>query len=172
QALNYTIQNECDFNWTHTQNILLYQPTVNYIKNIVNSQPIADDFYEKYSKFIDKFGARPSGSSTLERAIDHMVDLTFQSGLNDVWTESVKVPHWQRGYESLTMILPRTRNMTILGLGPSVPTPTAGIVAEVVVVNSFTELETIAHTVPGKIVLFNAHFTSYQETVKYRQYCA
>ncbi|XP_023951079.2 carboxypeptidase Q-like [Bicyclus anynana] len=138
----------------------------------MKSDPIADDFYEKYTKFIDTFGARPSGSPTLERAIDHMVDLTLDTSFNDVWTENVTVPHWERGYESLTMTLPYTRNISILGLGPSVPTPAAGMTAEVIVVNSFSELEANYNDAEGKIVLFNAHFTTYEETVKYRRNCA
>lgn len=45
----------------------------------------------RYEKFIDTFGARPSGSDVLERAIDHMINLTIQNGVNDITTEDVKV---------------------------------------------------------------------------------
>lgn len=45
----------------------------------------------RYEKFIDEFGARPSGSDVLERAIDHMINLTIENGVNDVTTEDVMV---------------------------------------------------------------------------------
>ncbi|XP_034825547.1 carboxypeptidase Q-like [Maniola hyperantus] len=133
--------------------------------NIITTQPISTDFYHKYSTFIDQFGPRPSGSPILERAIDHMINLTLDSGINDIRTESVTVPYWKRGDESLTMILPVTKNIAILGLGPSVPTPLNGITAEVIIVKCFPELD---ESVQGKIVLFNVPFTTYEETVNYR----
>ncbi|NIT61926.1 MAG: peptidase M28 family protein, partial [Aliifodinibius sp.] len=40
--------------------------------------------------------------------------------------------------------------------------------AEVIVVKNFKELEHIKDEVAGKIVLFNAEFTSYGRTVQYR----
>lgn len=44
----YRSYNEaCSLNWTRSKEILLYKPTVNTITNIVNSPPIAEDFYEK-----------------------------------------------------------------------------------------------------------------------------
>lgn len=84
---------------------------------------------------------------------------------------NLQVPYWKRGYESLTMIQPHIRNMTLLGLGPSVPTPPNGITAEVVVLKDFSELD-INHRLQGKIVLINAHFTEYEETKRYRQHFA
>jgi carboxypeptidase Q len=56
----------------------------------------------------------------------------------------------------------------MLGLGGSVGTPPGGIRGEVVVVGSFEELERRADEARGRIVLFDAPFTSYGETVQYR----
>jgi carboxypeptidase Q len=56
----------------------------------------------------------------------------------------------------------------MLGLGGSVATPTGGITAEVIVVKSFDELQSVKDEVRGKIVLYNAEFTSYGRTVQYR----
>ena len=58
--------------------------------------------------------------------------------------------------------------MQILGLGGSVGTPRGGITADVLVVDSFGELDERAAEADGKIVLFNAPFTSYGQTVAYR----
>ncbi len=54
------------------------------------------------------------------------------------------------------------------GLGGSIGTPPDGISAPVLVVRSFDELRQLAVEAAGRIVLFNAPFTSYGETVQYR----
>jgi carboxypeptidase Q len=56
----------------------------------------------------------------------------------------------------------------MLGLGGSVGTPPAGITAPVLVVSSFEELEQRRAEARGKIVLFDAPFTTYEETRLYR----
>jgi carboxypeptidase Q len=56
----------------------------------------------------------------------------------------------------------------MLGLGGSIATPPGGITADVFVVSTFTELTQKAAQARGKIVLFDAPFTSYGETVQYR----
>jgi carboxypeptidase Q len=59
-------------------------------------------------------------------------------------------------------------DLPMLGLGGSVGTPTDGITAEVLVVESYEELERRAAEARGKIVLFDVPFTTYGETVQYR----
>jgi carboxypeptidase Q len=63
---------------------------------------------------------------------------------------------------------PHDRKLPLLGLGGSAGTSDAGITAPVLVVSSFEELERRSSEAKGKIVLFNAPFTRYDETVKYR----
>jgi carboxypeptidase Q len=66
------------------------------------------------------------------------------------------------------MILPRRAKIAMLGLGTSVPTPEAGITAEILVVTSFDDLETKRALVPGKIVLYNPPWTTYSNVSIYR----
>lgn len=80
-----------------------------------------------------------------------------------------QVPRWERGAESITMLEPRKKKMSVLGLGRSVSTPINGITAEVVVISNFTQLDnTPEEKIKGKIVLYVPIFTTYGETVKYR----
>lgn len=124
--------------------------------------------YDRLGRMCDKFGHRLSGSESLEGAIDWIVKEMKNDGFDTVYTEKVMVPHWIRGKESCSMILPRKNDMTILGLGGTVATPEFGIEAEIFVAKDFTHLRANSDKVKGKIVLFNVPFTKYGETVAYR----
>ncbi len=124
--------------------------------------------YKQLGYLCNTFGPRLSGSKNLEYALDWIIGEMHQDGFDVVKGEPVKVPAWVRGAESARLIKPFKKDLAMLGLGGSVGTPKHGIRSEVVVVDSFAELETIKDKVKGKIVLFNAPFTSYGETVQYR----
>jgi len=124
--------------------------------------------YERLAYLTDHIGNRLSGSAALERGIEWAVAEMKKDGLDNVRAEKVMVPHWVRGEESLEMISPVTRSLNILGLGNSVGTPEAGITAAVVVVRNFDELEALGEKVRGKIVAYNAPFTTYGASVLYR----
>ncbi len=126
------------------------------------------DAYARLTELVETFGPRISGSVALERAIDWIAEEMDADGFDNVHTERVMVPHWVRGEESLEMILPWPRTLPMLGLGFSVGTPPGGIRGEVLVVNSFDDLEERADEAAGRIVLFNVPFTTYGETVQYR----
>jgi carboxypeptidase Q len=78
------------------------------------------------------------------------------------------IPKWVRGEESAQMIAPWKKNLHMLGLGGSIGTGPNGVTSEVIVVNSFEDLEARSSEAKGKIVLFNVPFTSYGKTVQYR----
>lgn len=124
--------------------------------------------YERLAELTDRFGHRFSGSESLERAIDWILEEMRGDGLANVRGEPVTVPRWVRGQESATLIEPRQLAMPMLGLGGSIGTPPEGITAEVLVVSSYVELEQRAAEARGRIVLFDVPFTNYGETVQYR----
>lgn len=111
-----------------------------------------------------------SGSQNLENAIDYMVDTMKNVGLSNVHTENATIPHWERGYENADLISPRKQNLKMTGLGTSVGTPRGGIIANVIVVESFKEFESVPpERVRGNIVLFAPKWESYGKTVIYRR---
>ncbi len=124
--------------------------------------------YNRLAYICDTFGPRLSGSKNLENAIDWVLAEMEKDGLSNVHGERVKVPVWIRGKESAKLIKPFAKDLAVLGLGGSISTPRQGIRREVIVVDSFEELEQRKDEVRGKIVLFNAAFTNYGETVQYR----
>jgi carboxypeptidase Q len=116
-----------------------------------------------------RIGNRLSGSDSLDKAIAWSAEEMKKAGLANVRTIPVKVPHWVRGRESAEMLEPLQKPLFMLGLGGSIATPAADITADVVAVSTFDELEKLGRgAVTGKIVLYDAPFITYGQTVVYR----
>lgn len=124
--------------------------------------------WERLAELCDRFGPRYAGTTNLEAAIDWILSEMKRDGLDAVRGEPVEVTHWVRGRESVEMVAPHVEALPMLGLGGSVGTGPGGITAPALVVASFEELERRATEAQGKIVVFNAPFTSYGETVRFR----
>lgn len=135
---------------------------------IIGAALTSDRGYQRLAYLTDHIGHRLSGSVSLERAIAWALAEMKRDGLDHVRGEKVMVPHWVRGEESLELTTPVALKLSMLGLGNSIATPPEGIVAEAVVVRSFDELEALGERIRGKIVVYNAPFTNYGETVRYR----
>src|SRR2546426_3665829 len=127
---------------------------------IINTALEDNSGYEKLAYLCDRIGNRISGSPALERAIEWAAAQMKKDGLENVVTPAVKVPHWVRGQESAWLIEPVRQPLHMLGLGGSIATPKDGITAPVVVVASFSDLESRGRAaVEGKIVLYTVPFT-------------
>lgn len=129
----------------------------------------SDDAWNKLVELCDGVGHRLSGSPQLARAVDWAVERMELDGLENVRRQRALVPVWIRGEESAHLVSPRRLELAMLGLGRSVGTPPGGITAPVVVVSDFAALDALpARDVEGRMVLWNAPFVTYSETVKYR----
>lgn len=128
---------------------------------------IQDNAYEELVHLSDRIGHRLAGSDSLALAVEWSRQEMEKDGLVST-TESVMVPVWIRGSESLTSLAPRERELRILGLGNSIGTPPEGIEGDVLVVDSFEHLQSLADAAKGKIVVFDVPFTDYGSTVAYR----
>lgn len=138
-------------------------------RRLIDAALHSDYAWQRLCELCDGIGPRLSGSPELAAAVDWAEAAMREDGLENVRGQPVMVPHWVRGRESATMISPRTLPLAMLGLGRSVGTPPGGIRANVVVVNDFDEFDALpARAVDGRMVLWNAPFTSYSKTVKYR----
>lgn len=129
----------------------------------------ADAFaWQRLAEFTDTYGNRISGSENLTRAVAWAADTMRKDGLDNVHTEKVMVPRWVRGAETAEIVDPPRHPLQVLGLGGTIPTPAGGVEADIVVVSSFDELRGRAADARGRIVLYNAPFTNYGDTVTYR----
>ena len=116
-----------------------------------------------------RIGNRLSGSKALDQAVEWSAGQMRQIGLENVRTIPVEVPHWVRGREAAEMLEPSAKPIFLLGLGGSIATPPGGVTAEVAAVSNFEELESLGRKgVEGKIVLYDAPFVTYGQTVAYR----
>jgi hypothetical protein len=126
---------------------------------------VASDYaYRQVGYLANSIGARLSGSAQAEQAVQYVASEMRKLGL-DVRLQKVMVPHWVRGEEHAELIeftgqAPGTSQKVVLtALGGSIATPPEGITGEVIVVNTFAELNALGRgKVEGKIVLFNYKF--------------
>jgi carboxypeptidase Q len=152
----------------------------------IKAAALADDYaYRQVAHLTENIGPRPSGSLQAKAAVDYVAEELRKLGL-DVHLEEVKVPHWVRGAETAQLVeypgqaAGTTQKIVLAALGGSASTPSEGITADVVVVDTFDELKALGHDkVAGKIVLFNElfdkkkaaggmAFMAYGEAVRYR----
>lgn len=110
--------------------------------------------WDRLAELSDRFGPRPAGSKALEQAIDWSVDTMRKDGLADARREKVMIPNWRRGKESLRVVAPTDRELTVLGLGGTVGTK-GTLHAKLLVVSSLEELDERATEAKGKVVLVN-----------------
>jgi carboxypeptidase Q len=124
--------------------------------------------WQRLAVLTDTFGHRLSGSPQLERAIQWAAEEMKRDGLENVHLEPVMVPKWVRGRERADIVQPAQHALVMLGLGDSVGTPAEGIEAEVLVVQSFAELDAKSALAKGRIVFFNVPFTNYGDSRLFR----
>ena len=134
---------------------------------IIAAATANDSAWQRLALMTDTFGPRLSGSPALEATLRWAAD-EMKKDFDEVRLDPVMVPQWVRGAESLEVVTPYPTPLTVLGLGNSVGTGGKPVEAEVLVVRSFAELEANAAKAKGRIVLFNAAYTNYGETVQYR----
>lgn len=143
--------------------------TVAAAHRLMGAALTSDHAWLRLSELCDGIGHRLSGSKALEKAVRWAQQRMQEDGLDRVWLQPVRVPHWVRGEESAVMVEPGPQTLSILGLGRSVGTPRSGITADVVVAGSFREFAAMPDdAIRGKIVLWDVPFTNYGATVRYR----
>lgn len=145
-----------------------------------------DDYaYQQLEYITDSIGPRPQGSPQADAAVHYVADQMRKLGL-DVHLEPVPVHQFMRGTDIAELVeypgqVPGTiQKIFVTALGGNTPTAENGITADIVVVNSFDELNRLGREgVAGKIVLFNVAYdhrkaiagqsgAAYEEAVRYR----
>lgn len=144
---------------------VLYTPkTIAELKRIQKAALESNYAYRRLAHLTNAIGPRLTGSPQAQKAVEYVADELRKAGL-DVRLQKLTVPHWVRGHETGEIVQWQgmapgtTQKIVLAALGGSVATPSQGITAEIVVVNSFEELEALGRAkVAGKIVVFNNKF--------------
>jgi carboxypeptidase Q len=135
--------------------------TMGQLRDAAMKDPYA---LEELRHLTDNIGPRLSGSPQAQHAVEYVAAEMRALGA-EVQLEKTTVPHWVRGAETGELVgwpgqTPGTMQKIVLtALGGSGATPAEGLQADVLVVNSFDELNALpAGAAKGKIVFFNEHF--------------
>jgi hypothetical protein len=123
---------------------------------------------------------RLCGTPISIKAIEYLKGVMEKENFDKVYLQECSVAHWDRGEKEIGIIksskLGETK-LAVCALGNSIGTPNSGIVAEVVSVTSFDELDKMGEkVVRGKIVFFSKPmdaskintFEAYGEVVGFR----
>ena len=99
--------------------------------------------YELVESLTMEVGPRSAGSAGDKAAVAWAIQMLTGLGFENVRTEDVDVPHWDRGTLQANIVAPFPQPLTATSLGGSPGTPESGISAEVVRVTSLAELRTL-----------------------------
>ncbi|MEI9945536.1 MAG: M20/M25/M40 family metallo-hydrolase [Chitinophagaceae bacterium] len=151
-----------------------------FIKRISDEVLTNSKAYENLRTLTKQVGARLAGSPGMVKAEKWGLKAMQESGADKVWLQECIVPHWVRGGEdraSFNVFGKKAYDkLNVLALGNSIGSGPKGVFGEVLLVNSFDELEAKKDQVKGKIVFYNYKFNptfvrtfqSYGDANKYR----
>jgi hypothetical protein len=129
------------------------------IRKIYNEALSSHTAYQNLEYLSVKIGSRLSGSQKLYDAIRYTEQLMKNMGLDTVYLQEVKIPHWVRGEKEIckvTSLKSGTLELDNCALGGSIGTAKQGISANIVEVTSLKQLKDLGtKEINGKIVFFN-----------------
>ena len=126
--------------------------------------------YDNLRHLTKQIGGRLSGSPQMVKAEKWGLQILQESGDDKAWLQECTVPHWVRGgkekadalYNGAVTgarnVLLFHKQLDVLALGNSEGTKNKELIAKVVLVNSFDELEKKKDSVKGMIVFYNYKF--------------
>ena len=151
-----------------------------FIKQVSNEVLTNGKAYENLRYLTKQIGGRLAGSAGMVKAEQWGLKVMQESGADKAWMQECMVPHWSRGgKDEAKATVPGIKKdiiLDVLALGNSIGSGKNGVSEEVVLVNSFDELEKKKEDVKGKIVFYNYKFNdtyvntflSYRDAGQYR----
>lgn len=150
------------------------------IRNIFNQALTKGEAYKNLEVLCRDYGKRLAGSPGAAGAVNYTQRLMQQYGFDSVWLQPCMVPHWVRGEKETAYYITNKsekKELTICALGNSTGTGNKGIIAPVIEVKSFAQLDSFGRkNIEGKIVFFShamdqtkiRTFEAYGEGVQFR----
>ena len=145
------------------------------IKKISDDILINGKAYDNLRHLTKQIGGRLAGSPQMTMAEQWGEQLMRSSGADRVIMQECNVPHWVRGGEDKAEVT-GGKKLDVVALGNSMGSGKKGVKAEVLLVNSYDELEKKKDEVKDKIVFYNYKFNptyiqtfrSYGDASQYR----
>ena len=149
-----------------------------WIRRVANEILTNGQAYNNLRVLTKTIGGRLAGSPQMYQAEDWGFKALQTAGSDNTWKQACMVPHWVRGGTDQAQALTAEgkRKLDVVALGNSIGTGKQGLKSEVVMVQSFEELDAKKDQVAGKIVFFNYPFNNtmvrtfeaYGDASKYR----
>ena len=115
--------------------------------------------YENLRYLTKKIGGRLAGSPQMVQSEQWGLKMMQESGADKAWMQECMVPHWVRGgKDEAVVLLDRRVHLDVVALGNSMGSGKKGVTGEVLMVNSFDDLESKKDRVKGRIVFYNYKF--------------
>ncbi len=156
------------------------------IKKISDEILMNGKAYDNLRHLTKQIGGRLAGSPGMVKSELWGLKVMQESGADKAWMQECMVPHWVRGGKDEATAKyddqrsrkykPSKKTLDVIALGNSMGTGKSALSAEVMLVNSFDELEKRKEEVKGKIVFYNYKFNdtyvntfhSYRDAGQYR----
>ena len=122
------------------------------LASLVASAKATDGAYETVKELLEASGPRLAGSPGDALAVAWATRALEARGFENVHTEPVTAPHWERGEESGSLLLPIPLRLSLCALGGSVGTAPQGVEADVVEATSLEAVDALGEKAKGKIV--------------------
>lgn len=143
-----------------------------FIKKISDEILVNGKAYDNLRELTKQIGGRLAGSPQMVKAEQWGLKKMQESGADKAWMQECMVPHWVRGGKdemwSMELVSANKpgvadahlakRNYDVVALGNSMGSGAAGVNGDLLLVNSFDELEKKKDEVKGKIVFYNYKF--------------
>lgn len=150
------------------------------IRRIADEILVNGKAYDNLHHLTKKIGPRLAGSPGMVKAEKWGLELMKTTGADRAWLQECMVPHWVRGGKDEVLMQTKGQAkwtpLDVVALGNSKGSGKAGVTAEVLLVNSFEELDAKKEQAKGKIVFYNYKFdprfvktfAAYNDAGKYR----
>jgi Zn-dependent M28 family amino/carboxypeptidase len=120
--------------------------------------------YDFLADLTTDIGPRIAGSKAEQDAAAWAADRLKKAGFDEVHLEKFPVTYWARGAEEADIVQPRLQHLVVTALGHSVPTPSGGIEAPVVIFKSFQDLLAAPEgSLKGKIAVITERMVRAQD---------
>jgi carboxypeptidase Q len=134
-----------------------------FIKQVSDEILTHGKAYDNLRHLTKQIGARLAGSPGMVKAEQWGKTVMETHGADKVWLQECKVPHWVRGGKDEARAFHSkssndVKTLDVVALGNSYGSGNKAIKADVVMVNSFDELEQVKDKIKGKIVFYNYKF--------------